>query len=234
MTANGREYSTANGDLLVAGLHQHEIEDARRRHLLAWAIGLAIALHVALLAVRTPPSAEPLVIRLALKPFVVQPTPRFVEPKVEEPPPFARRVRRVPMPDPTPDEIEPLAAPAAAPIDLAGLAIVDDAAPIPAPPPDDFVHEVGGKVLAPKRIYSPDPVYPRTALVAHQEATVVLEATLDVHGNLTSLRPLTSHGFGFEQAALDAVRQWRFEPGTLKGKPVPVLYRLSIVFRIGR
>jgi len=37
---------------------------------------------------------------------------------------------------------------------------------------------------------------------------------------------------GLDQSALDAVRKWKFRPGTLNGQPVPVIYNLTVIFRL--
>ena len=62
----------------------------------------------------------------------------------------------------------------------------------------------------------------------------VHEAVVDVDGSVTQVRVTRSldNTFGLDQAAIDAARQWKFEPGTLKGKPVPVLITLLLEFRL--
>ena len=66
--------------------------------------------------------------------------------------------------------------------------------------------------------------------------TGIVEAIIDREGNVTDahiianlLRPVP---FGLDQTALEAVKRWKFRPGTLNGQPVPVIYNLTINFRL--
>ncbi|PYQ26205.1 MAG: hypothetical protein DMF56_25500 [Acidobacteria bacterium] len=61
---------------------------------------------------------------------------------------------------------------------------------------------------------------------------VILEAVIDRNGNVTEARVLKGLPFGLEQSALDAIKKWRFKPGTLNGQPVPVYYNLTINFQL--
>lgn len=109
--------------------------------------------------------------------------------------------------------------------------------PIPPPPPPpplamEGVHRVGGDVKAPVVITRVEPIYPDDARRARVTGIVILEAIIDEEGNVANARVLKPLPFGLDQAALDAVRQWRFRPGTLDGKPVKVLFNLTINFRL--
>jgi TonB family protein len=61
---------------------------------------------------------------------------------------------------------------------------------------------------------------------------VIVEAVIDRQGNVTEARVLKSLPFGLDIAALNAIKQWKFKPGTLNGQPVPVYYNLTVNFRI--
>ncbi|MGA7617113.1 MAG: von Willebrand factor type A domain-containing protein, partial [Thermoanaerobaculia bacterium] len=89
---------------------------------------------------------------------------------------------------------------------------------------------VGGDVKAPLRVWHVDPERTREAIRAHVEGTVVVEALIDRTGRVQRTKVLQSLPFGLDQKAVDAVRQWRFRPATLHGKPVPVLINLSVHF----
>lgn len=92
---------------------------------------------------------------------------------------------------------------------------------------------VGGDVKAPVVINRVEPMYPEEARKARITGIVIVEATIDRNGvvkNATVLKPLP---FGLDQAALDAVRQWTFKPGTLNGEPVDVFFNLTINFKLG-
>src|SRR5262245_6698535 len=87
---------------------------------------------------------------------------------------------------------------------------------VPAPPPE-FPRSQTGPVRAaqlpemPRKIVDVHPVYPEVARLARVEGTVVLEAVLDTSGTVTQLRVLRSVPL-LDQAALTAVRQWRYTP----------------------
>jgi protein TonB len=74
------------------------------------------------------------------------------------------------------------------------------------------------------------PVYPPIAQSAHVSGEVVLDATIGSDGRPSDLRLLHSIPL-LDQAAMDAVRQWRFEPPTVRGAAAPVQAPIRIVFR---
>ena len=94
------------------------------------------------------------------------------------------------------------------------------------------VLRVGGDVKAPVVLQRVDPVYPEEARKARISGIVILEAIIDHTGavkDVTVLKPLP---FGLSEAAVDAVKQWTFAPGTLNGKPVDVLFNLTMNFKL--
>ncbi len=76
---------------------------------------------------------------------------------------------------------------------------------------------------------SPRPGYPETAQGIH--GSVVLEGIIDREGCLRRLNVLQGLPGGISEAAVAAVRNWTFEPATLKGEPVSVYYSLTVNFR---
>jgi protein TonB len=74
-------------------------------------------------------------------------------------------------------------------------------------------------------------VYPEIARAARVEGTVILEAVLDTNGRVTQLRVLKSAAM-LDQAALDAVRQWRYTPSFYGGHPVSVLMTITVRFQL--
>jgi protein TonB len=91
---------------------------------------------------------------------------------------------------------------------------------------------VGGNVKAPVVVTRVDPIYTDIARRASIQGVVILEAVIDRNGNVTEARILKGLPMGLEQSALNAIRQWKFKPGTLNGQPVPVYYNLTINFRL--
>lgn len=88
---------------------------------------------------------------------------------------------------------------------------------------------VGGAVRPPVKIVDIPPVRPEPAERAGVRGIVILEVTIDVDGTVKDARVLRSIPM-LDSAALEAVRQWRYEPTTIDGKPVPVLMTVSVSF----
>lgn len=135
----------------------------------------------------------------------------------------------VPIPDPTPDEAEPIRAwneperrePRRPQVEAR---VPDEGARGPI--------QVGGDVQAPERLYDPKPQYTESARKARIQGIVIVQATIDEKGNVTVAKILKGLPMGLDQQALKAVRTWKFEPATLDGKPVSVYYNLTINFNL--
>jgi TonB family protein len=92
---------------------------------------------------------------------------------------------------------------------------------------------VGGNIRAPRKIKDVRPVYPATMRDAGREGVVPLEAIIGRDGAVHSVRVLSAQIHpDFALAAADAVRQWRFEPTLLNGKPVEVVMNVSVEFSL--
>ena len=74
------------------------------------------------------------------------------------------------------------------------------------------------------------PVYPEQARRRGQEGKVLLRLTIDERGNLLKVEVLEGAGFGFEEAAVEAVKRSSFRPASIEGKPAPSIARLPIRF----
>jgi protein TonB len=107
-----------------------------------------------------------------------------------------------------------------------------DPLPPPAPRPTDPVH-VGGVVQPPKKLTYVPPVYPPIALAARKEGLVILEALIAEDGTVRDVTVLRSDPL-FDEAAMAAVRQWRFTPTRLNGEPVPLLMTVTVGFTLTR
>jgi protein TonB len=117
------------------------------------------------------------------------------------------------------------------PGDLPGVS----SASIVAPPPPETGSappvQVGGTVKQPKLIRSTLPVYPSVAKESHVQGDVVVDTQIDKNGNVVHMT-VTSGPVMLRQAALDAVRRWKYEPSTLDGRPVPVEMFVTVKFRL--
>ncbi len=89
----------------------------------------------------------------------------------------------------------------------------------------------GTDVVEPRLVHSVQPVYPESARKEKIGGVVVLETVIDRKGAVTSVTPLKSPDERLTAAAVNAVRQWRFEPARDKGgRPVAVVYALAVRF----
>ena len=105
--------------------------------------------------------------------------------------------------------------------------------PPPPPPPEPPTQpvRVGLGVREPKKIVDVAPVYPRIAQTARVEGVVILEAVIDTTGRIDRLRVIRSAPL-LDEAAIAAVKQWRYTPTLLNNVPVPVLMTITVVFRL--
>jgi protein TonB len=81
-------------------------------------------------------------------------------------------------------------------------------------------------------IQKTSPVYPQIAREARVSGTVVIQATISRSGELQNLRAVSGPTM-LRQAALDAVRTWRYKPYLLDGQPVDVETTVSVNFSLG-
>ena len=96
----------------------------------------------------------------------------------------------------------------------------------------DGVFRVGGGVSAPRAIYDPDPQYSDEARRAKYQGTVVLWVVVGANGKPRDVRVSRSLGMGLDEKAIEAVREWRFEPAIKDGRPVAVQVNIEVDFRL--
>ena len=103
----------------------------------------------------------------------------------------------------------------------------------PAPTPIDSEPKgpirVGGKVKAPRLIFGPEPVYPVLARQARVSGAVVIDAVIDTQGNVVEMRTVSGQPI-LALAAMEALRQWKYEPTILGVEAVPVRLFVTITF----
>jgi TonB family protein len=88
---------------------------------------------------------------------------------------------------------------------------------------------VGGNVQESKLVSKIDPVYPTEAKTAGISGVVILQATIDEEGAVADLKVLRGRPL-LDQAAITAVRQWRYSPTLLNGEPVAVIATVTVAF----
>lgn len=181
--------------------------DPAQRRIIGRAVIAALALHAVVLVARMPdwgpdpvrvdaPMEQPMKVQ-----FLSPPEPPKAPPKPPEP-----ERKKIPKPDPTPDKPEPVKdAPPPAP---------PETPPGPPAPPAQTGPVRVSPGQGPGIIKKVEPVYPPIARTARMEGSVVVDAVIRADGTVSDVKVLSSTNKMFEQSCLDAVRQWRFTPGS--------------------
>ncbi len=91
---------------------------------------------------------------------------------------------------------------------------------------------VSSGVMAGNLLAKTLPQYPAIAKAARIQGIVVLQATISKSGSIQNLRVISGPPM-LQQAAMDAVRSWRYKPYLLNGEPVEVETTINVVFNLG-
>ncbi|MGE5742171.1 MAG: energy transducer TonB [Candidatus Aminicenantes bacterium RBG_16_66_30] len=86
-----------------------------------------------------------------------------------------------------------------------------------------------GEVKPPRLVRRIEPAYPDLARLSQVQGVVILEATTDIYGRVVSVRVLRSIAL-LDAAAVDAVRQWVYEPLLINGRPRAVTFTVTVSF----
>lgn len=89
---------------------------------------------------------------------------------------------------------------------------------------------VGGAIRSPVKIKDVTPEYPPLAKSARLGGSVQIEATIGPDGKIADARVVKSTA-PFDEAALDAVRQWEYRPTLVRGVAVPVIINVAVNFQ---
>lgn len=103
--------------------------------------------------------------------------------------------------------------------------------PQEAPPPPARVVRIGGQIKEPKKIRNVAPVYPDLAVQSRVSALVILEAEIDTRGQVRAVKVLRGHPL-FDEAAMEAVKQWRYQPLLLNGEPTGFILTVTVNFNL--
>jgi protein TonB len=93
-------------------------------------------------------------------------------------------------------------------------------------------YHVGGGVLAPRPVYTPDPEFSDEARKAKYQGTVVLWLIVGPDGRAHDIRVQRSLGMGLDEKAIEAVERWRFEPARKDGIAVAAEVAVEVNFRL--
>jgi periplasmic protein TonB len=210
--------------------------EARSRRWTRLGIAAAVLVHGMAFFVHWPAMAQSSAQPDEKPPIFVVQLPVFSPPEPRPEPPPEPPIR-VAVPDPTPFDPEPLRTfddqptldipydPMVVPVDTL------DPPPAPEPPPP-LVVEVGRDITPPRRIHFVRPAYTEPARRTLTQGPVILELVIDEQGRVADVTVLRGLPLGLTESAVDAARQWRFEPSLYGGRPVSVIYRLTVTFSL--
>ncbi len=94
------------------------------------------------------------------------------------------------------------------------------------------VYTIGQGVSAPVPVDKPEPQYPQEAKDSRLQGVVGLSLVVNKQGRAETIRVEKSLDPGLDQAAIDAIRKWTFQPATKDGKPVVVRAKIEVNFRL--
>ena len=200
------------------------------------AFGVAMLFHVTILFIPFP-EIEQVVPQKPKNAIVVRdyvlPPPKIERPPVQQ----ADLPRRIPVPDLTPEDPEPIhePEPEIQPEPFPPDATFIIGPPATPPPPGPLVVD-GHRVTSPERIEESavKPVYPEIARLARTEGRVIIQAVILEDGTVADVKVLncTRPGMEFEEAAIEAVKQWRYMPAMQGGRPVDVYFTVVVEFEL--
>ena len=90
----------------------------------------------------------------------------------------------------------------------------------------------GGEVKSARVLRRVEPRYPTALVAARKNATVTVRCVIDRNGRIRDPEVITSSWAPFNQAVLEAVRQWTFAPGTMRGEPIDTWFELTVRFEV--
>jgi TonB family protein len=97
---------------------------------------------------------------------------------------------------------------------------------------DGRVRGFSGGSAGPVLLYKVEPEFSEEARKAKLQGVVMLYAEVDTNGRLRNIRVTRGLGLGLEDKAIEAVRQWRFRPGSRDGKPVVEAATIEVNFHL--
>jgi len=90
---------------------------------------------------------------------------------------------------------------------------------------------VGGDVKQAQLISKVSPVYPQMAKSQHVSGNVLVDALIDATGKVTTMKVVSGPTL-LHQAAMEALKQWKYQPATLDGQPVAMHLTVTLQFRL--
>jgi protein TonB len=186
----------------------------------------------------TPPEAPPVLVEF----MQTQPTPKTIEQPVAKPIPVPPRPQPVAAPAPSPQP-QPSPSKVSAPTEVAQAAPVAPSAPTTPTPPAPPAPAPAPVVTAPSKTevsipasYSASnqkPTYPNMSKRLGEQGTVVLRVLVKADGSAGEVEVKSSSSYPrLDQAAVEAVKTWRFNSAKIDGKAIDEWYQVPIPFKL--
>ncbi len=203
---------------------------------LRYTVILALVIHALFFALKVPEVRGETEVQTRDRPVVrISPTPGFTPPPPAQIPEV--KIRKVPIPDPDPTDPEPIVLNEPQPVtdidfDPDSIFVMPSAPPPMTP--EQPVQFNDSSMVRPVRIEGRRPSYPEIVRRLGLQGVVILEAVIDRQGEVQDLTLLKGIHPLLDKQAIEAVETWRFEPATLGGEPVSVIYSLTVQFHLRR
>lgn len=120
---------------------------------------------------------------------------------------------------------------------LAGAAVAQDSAPISLSGKDHPPicrgkdSDAPGCVTPPHATYAPNPRYPKKESNAHNQGSVIVDLVVDPDGSPRDINVSRPLSHDFDEAAINAVKTWKFSPAIKDGKPIATQIKVEVSFR---
>ena len=101
----------------------------------------------------------------------------------------------------------------------------------PEPARDPVRVRVGGDIREPVKVRDVAPAYPPLAVAARVQGAVVLQCVITTEGRVSEVVVVSGHPL-LDDAAVAAVRRWRYRPTLLNGEPVSVILTVTVTFSL--
>jgi protein TonB len=220
-------------DMLFSHYLHEEDKPAMRKSIVIAVLMHAFVISITIPQVSLPELPKPSKPVIHVRRWRPPPPPKKqqpTKPKVEK-----VLTRKVPIPDETPEEPEPIVEPEPEPEEFFDIPLDAEiliGAPEPPPATDGILFAGVGGVTNPERIHFVKPNYPDIARKAKIEGDVILQAVIRADGSVGDMAVLKSPGakFGFDEEAMRAVSQWRYKPALQGGKAVDVYFTVVVKF----
>ena len=223
------DFDRAEDELVELFLREDDKEPAKRAFVITAAI--FIVMFLSTFPVSSGPQYEVVEILVPELPDYIPP----LEQKPKQQKIEKQKVKKVALPDPTPEEPEPLIEPPPEPEPEPLPPNVKIRRGIPRGPPrrGGPVREGMAGLTNPQKKFGPDPIYPTIAKRANFGGQVILRAIIAKDGTIKQVELLKGLGrFGLDEAAIVAVKKWRYSPGILEGNPVEVIMTVRVNYTL--